>query len=152
MAGKSVLNAGGGTPDDLERGPKEAVRSSHVRTFEEAVVAHATWRTTFSEVIRDGGEGLDVEVVRLDNLCPLGQWLNGRGEEAVGHPVAHRMLCSVHAEFHTEAARVLSLAQRGRTKEALHAMEADQPYGSWSTTLVAALNQYASSFGDSAAG
>ncbi len=152
MAGKPVLKASEGTPDDLEHGQNEDVRRSHVRTFEEAVVAHATWRTAFSAVIRNGGEGLDVEVVRLDNLCPLGQWLNGRGGEAVGNPVAHRMLCSVHAEFHTEAARVLSLAQRGRIKEALHAMEADQPYGTWSTTLVAALGQYANSLRDLAAG
>ena len=152
MAGKSVLNASAGSPDDGRKRPDEAVRSTLVSTFEGAVVAHAVWRAGFVDVIRGGGVGLDAEVIRRDNVCPLGLWLNGDAEQAVGHPVAHRMLCNVHAEFHAEAARVLLLAQRGRVKEALRAMEADQAYGTWSITLVDALSQYASSFGASAAG
>jgi hypothetical protein len=141
-----------GSPGDGLRGIGEVERTSLVMTFEEAAAAHARWRTTFSEAIRNGGEGLEVEVIRLDNLCPLGRWLNGDGERAVGNVVGHRMLANVHAEFHTEAARVLALAQRGRVHEAQRAMDADQPYGTWSTTLVAALSQYASALGDAVAG
>lgn len=152
MAENSARNASAGGPDDGSERPEGADQSRLVSTFEEAVVAHATWRTNFVDEIRADGIGLDAEVIRLDNVCPLGQWLNGRGEQAVGNSVAHKMLCNVHAEFHSEAARVLLLAQHGRVKEALHAMEADQPYGTWSATLVAALSHYASSFGDAAAG
>lgn len=150
--GNRFLNANEGSSKDGLRGLDQAERNSLVSTFEEAVVAHANWRTNFAEVIRNGGAELDSEVVRRDNICPLGRWLNGSGEQAVGNTTAHRMLCTVHAEFHAEAARVLLLAQRGRIKEAQHAMQGDQAYGTWSTILVAALSQYASSFGDSAAG
>lgn len=152
MAEHSILNTSAGGPEDGARRPGEGVRSTFVSTFEEAVVSHAIWRANFVDLVRNGGGGLDVEVVGRENVCPLGRWLTGEGQEAVGNPVAHRMLCNVHAEFHTEAARVLSLAQSGRIKEALHVMESDQPYGTWSTTLVAALSQYANSFGDAAAG
>jgi len=114
-----------------------------VNAFEQAVTAHEEWRGAFERAVRNGGGGLRVEVVRMDNLCPLHAWLDGEGEQAVSNLTASGMLREVHAEFHLAAAKVLSLALEGRVPEAVAAMCQDAQYGQWSGILGPALRRYA---------
>ena len=114
-----------------------------LNTFEQAVRAHEKWRNSFERTVRNGGRGLQVEVVRQDSLCPLHAWLDGVGKQAVPNLTASGMLREVHAEFHVAASKVLSLALEGRVPEALAAMCQDAQYGRWSAILGPALKRYA---------
>jgi len=122
-------------------------RLSLVNPFEQAVVEHEAWVATFVRAVRDGGGELTVELVRQDNQCPLGVWLYGAGWHAVTNQTASHMLRDIHAEFHTAAAKVLSLALMGRSREAAAAMGEDTLYAQWSALLVDALSGYANATG-----
>ncbi len=132
-------------PVDPENGAANAtilLQGGPVSAFEEAVHAHEQWKAGFARAIRDGGAGLQAETVRSDDQCLLGQWLYGHAGRSVENAAAFAMLRDVHAEFHKAAARVLSLALAGKTREAVHAMAPGDPYGQWSAILVVALMRY----------
>lgn len=111
--------------------------------FRAAVVDHLTWKIMFEEAVRKAGVGLEVDGVAADNHCPLGRWLHQRAPRPVSNPIALQMLLEVHAEFHRSAASVLALAHAGRVRDAVSAMSPDDHYGTWSSTLVTALQRYA---------
>ena len=116
--------------------------SSSMSEFEQAVTAHEAWRHAFEQAVRNGGDDLRVEVVAMDRLCPLHEWLVRGGKQAVSNPTASGMLREIHMEFHLAAAKVLALALAGRVQEAVAAMDQDGQYGRWSALLGPALRRY----------
>ena len=119
----------------------QAGSGAPLNAFEQAVRAHEKWTKSFERAVRNGGGDMQVEVVRMDSLCPLDAWLDG--VDRVSDLTASGMLREVHAEFHLAASNVLSLALEGRVPEAVAAMCQDAQYGRWSGILGPALRRYA---------
>lgn len=111
--------------------------------FDTAVAEHLAWKIMFEETVHKGGAGLEVGAVEVDNRCTLGRWLHYQAPKSVSNPIALRMLLEVHAEFHRSAASVLALAHAGRVRDAVSGMSSGHIYGTWSSTLVTALQDYA---------
>jgi hypothetical protein len=54
-----------------------------------------------------------------DDRCDLGRWLNGSGQERLGHSPAFGMLVARHRYFHQQAAAVITCFQAGDQAQAL---------------------------------
>ena len=74
--------------------------------------AHLKWKTRLRDAIRSG-EKFDLDTVRRDDCCALGQWLHGPGRLRCGQQPLFSNLVSTHASFHQEAGRVAEAANRG---------------------------------------
>lgn len=96
--------------------------------FKSAIEAHLKWKERLRAVI-DGvsDEKLDPSVVARDDLCVLGKWLHGVGEQKFGGSGRFKSVCAEHAQFHRCAAQVLQQAIAHRHDDAIHSMEAG-PY------------------------
>jgi len=82
-----------------------------------AIAAHGRWKAHLRQAIETGKSERKAEAVRSDKLCEFGKWLEAcsSAEKSTERWTRIREL---HAEFHKEAARVLTLALAGRKSEA----------------------------------
>jgi len=84
---------------------------------------------------------LKVGTVRRDDACDFGRWLYGEGAAVFPDAASYACVRTLHADFHREAAIVLSLALAGHASEARAAMADGMPFSGASVELVAALNR-----------
>jgi hypothetical protein len=83
--------------------------------FKDAISAHQKWKVRLQACI-DGTsrEQLDPAVVRRDDQCVLGKWINGPGAKEFGGMSVFPRLKTEHAQFHLIAGQVLSAAYGGQ--------------------------------------
>lgn len=77
----------------------------------QAIAAHGQWKVKFRDFM-DGKLDLDVAVVRQNNQCQFGKWLEGDGRKLLAkgdHDEIHRL----HTEFHTVAGEVIAKKKKG---------------------------------------
>lgn len=81
--------------------------------MEAALKAHAVWKQRLQEVF-DGTLAMpEIEKVRRDDLCLMGQWLHGDGKLKFGKLPAHQHLLNTHAEFHACVSKALAAHASG---------------------------------------
>ena len=85
-----------------------------------AIASHEGWRLQLQDMVH----GRSSEVMRpahicQDDRCDLGRWLNGSGQERLGHYPAFGMLVARHRYFHQQAAAVITCFQAGDQAQAL---------------------------------
>jgi aerotaxis receptor len=73
--------------------------------------AHLQWKTRLRDALRSG-EHFDIDTVRRDDCCKLGQWLHGVGRRRWRTLPAFDELLRGHAQFHREAAAVAQAANQ----------------------------------------
>jgi DNA-directed RNA polymerase specialized sigma24 family protein len=101
-----------------------------------AIAAHGQWKQRLRDAAATGKSDFRPEVVKTDNACDLGKWIYSEAKvQMPGHPGVEEVR-RLHAEFHQEAAKVLSLALLGKRAEAEAAMAMGSPYSKVSTALV----------------
>ena len=105
------------------------------------IAAHGVWKTRLKEAIASGKSMFRVDMTQADNLCDFGKWLYAlpAPQRADGHWENVRTL---HAAFHTEAAKVLHLALLGKKAEAEAALQPGSPYSAASAALVTELQAW----------
>lgn len=82
--------------------------------FDGAIQAHTNWKLRLLNYARSKtAEKVDLPPLRKDNLCTLGQWLQGEGQEYSGNPEFARLV-ETHAAFHVCAELVAALVERGQ--------------------------------------
>ena len=96
--------------------------------------AHSRWKNHLKLAITAGKSEFTVEQVCADNNCELGKWIYALPATQQSRSDMGR-LKSLHAQFHTEAGRVLKLALQGHKDEA----EKDLGMGSEFSRLSASL-------------
>ncbi len=101
--------------------------------LQQAIAAHAMWKSRLKGALAHGGTDQDVNVVRLDDQCAFGKWLHGC-DAALKRTPFHDVVRRLHAEFHVRSAEVLSLATSGKKAEAEQLMG---PKGAWTEASVA---------------
>ncbi len=114
----------------------------YIEEIDNALAAHALWKQRLKAAIDKGGSEYSVSLVQADYFCDFGKWLYGL-------PLAERTTAywiktqKLHAEFHLEAAHILSLALNQRKKdEALRLLGPGEKYTLLSEQLGIALTQW----------
>ena len=86
--------------------------------IDRAIAAHTTWKTRLAGAIAAGASEVEVDKVRADDVCEFGIWLHQDCDAATRANAHYAKVVGLHAEFHREAARVLSQALAGQRREA----------------------------------
>jgi len=86
--------------------------------FDGAIQAHTYWKVRLLLYARGkAAEKIDLQTLRKDNVCALGQWLHGDAQRYSGDPKFKKLL-ETHAAFHKAAASVGSMIERGQAPAA----------------------------------
>jgi hypothetical protein len=109
--------------------------------IDSALTSHSLWKLRLHGTIETGNSVFNVDLVKDDNACQLGKWLNGLSKEEAGKPDFIKIK-ELHTEFHKAAAEILELALNGNKEEALKKIEHDEGYGKITKELVRALNEW----------
>lgn len=109
--------------------------------IDRALVAHGAWKQRLFQAIQTGQSEFSPTIVQTDNRCEFGAWLYSLSEE-IRQTSEWTKIRQLHADFHREAARVLTLALQGRKKEAEAAVASGSPFHLLTGQLTVALGQW----------
>ena len=96
--------------------------SDKAQQITRALGVHGQWTVRLTSAIAAGASEFDVATVRRDDKCEFGSWLHHSINTQDRASERYARVKDLHARFHLEAARVLSLAVSGHKSEAQHAM------------------------------
>lgn len=109
--------------------------------FVAAIEAHRKWRQRLTDYIKGKStEELDPAVICQDDKCALGKWIYGEGRTFCGHMPKFHQLKADHAEFHINAAEVVTLHKKGKTEDAKHLL-LDGAYAKYSMSVQTELSK-----------
>jgi hypothetical protein len=109
--------------------------------IQNALIAHGQWKQQLASAITNGKSEFSVATVQADNACAFGKWfyaLPSRLRESEQAKKIQRL----HASFHSEAGRILSLALNGRRDEGAKAIGPGSQYTAISGQLAIAMTQW----------
>lgn len=109
--------------------------------IDRALIAHGAWKQRLFQAIQTGKSEFNPTIVQTDNRCEFGAWLYSQSGEVRQSPQWNKVR-QLHADFHREAARVLTLALQGRRKEAEAAVAAGSVFHQLTGQLTVALGQW----------
>jgi hypothetical protein len=101
--------------------------SNHGINLENAIKAHADWRTVLRSAANKS-EQIDAETIGRDNCCELGKWLHGAGNSKFGGRPNFVALISGHREFHMEAGKVARAINQGAGSQAEKMLSSGTPF------------------------
>jgi hypothetical protein len=88
--------------------------------FRAVIEAHMEWEVRLRNFIEGKGkELLTVEFIEKDNNCILGKWIYNIKDEKLLNTFEFKLLRSIHACFHLQAAEVLKSSIKGNKQAAL---------------------------------
>jgi hypothetical protein len=91
----------------------------------EIISAHVMWKQRLTAFLSGSStENLDPDAIRLDDRCALGQWIYGDGKVMSDLP-RYEEVRGLHAQFHQNAAQIVSLHLAGNTAEAEKLLNGD---------------------------
>ena len=118
----------------------------NIEEIDKAIAAHGMWKTRLKQAIDTGETDIPVEMIRTDDHCIFGKWLNGPTHSAADKLSNHyKTVKQLHAEFHRIAAHVAELAMAGNRKEAEKMIALGGDYASISSKLTAAMKDWKNS-------
>jgi methyl-accepting chemotaxis protein len=85
----------------------------------EILASHKSWKDKL-RIAMATREPIDLDEVRSDRCCELGNWLYGEGKHRFGHLPEYELCRLKHALFHQAAETVAGLINQG------HLLEADK--------------------------
>jgi hypothetical protein len=91
----------------------------------EIIGAHVMWKQRLTAFLAgDSSENLDPETICLDDRCALGKWIYGDGKPMAKLP-RYEEVRELHAQFHQNAADVVTLHLTGNTADAEKLLQGD---------------------------
>jgi hypothetical protein len=109
--------------------------------IDQALAAHEAWKLRLKSAVASGASDFTVAQVQVDNACEFGKWFYDL-EGDVRSMDECQVIQKLHAEFHSEAARILDLALKGNKQEAEALLGAGSKYSSISGQLAMALTRW----------
>jgi len=111
------------TPAAAPAAPAADSVSSAGIDFMAAIEAHVRWKVRLENYI-DGTttEKLDVEVIGMDNQCPLGKWIYGIGGDKYNANLLFQEIRGIHADFHKCSAGIMRQSDAGDKEGAIEAL------------------------------
>lgn len=137
------------TENDVLLAKEDAValrKSAQARTdpdqfdFDAAIKAHQQWRITLRNAILDGTK-LDVDTIRRDDCCAVGQWIYGRGGQRWGHIPLFSELVEQHKRFHLETGRIAEMVNVGKKEDVRRELEGESAFLRAGRSVVATLKK-----------
>lgn len=111
--------------------------------IEKAIAAHGAWKDRLTNTIASGTSDFDPEVVKQPDKCEFGKWLYGGDISSEAKvTVYYTKSVDLHAKFHVEASKILSLALQGNKADAEGLMGDDSEFIKLSSTLTDLLNEW----------
>ena len=105
--------------------------------FDDAIAAHAAWKTKLRTLINAGQGEVDEKKLGSDNACPVGQWLYGEGQRHASQP-GFAAVRDNHKRFHQLAGSVAVKAKAGQKAAAAAILDSSE-YGQASLAVVQAI-------------
>ncbi|MCM8813413.1 MAG: CZB domain-containing protein [Candidatus Omnitrophica bacterium] len=87
-----------------------------------AIRAHLQWFVRLRMAVDEGSSEFNPLVVQTDNKCEFGRWLYSEFPAQQKSLPLCAEIKDLHAQFHTEAAKILRLALNNKKEEALKAL------------------------------
>jgi hypothetical protein len=109
--------------------------------IEKALNGHGAWRQRLITAIEQGTSEFQVANITPDNRCDFGKWFYSLPADVRSQALCQKVQ-KLHADFHTEAAKILNLAVTGKKAEATGLMAFGGRYMDISGKLTLALNQW----------
>ncbi len=81
-----------------------------------AIAAHHAWMGRLRIAAEYGRSSVDVQTTAKEEACPIGIWLTRGISSSLKAGPSYARLRTLHAQFHKEAARVLTLALAGDSR------------------------------------
>ena len=106
--------------------------------IQKAIAAHGMWKRRLIDAIDAGSSDVSVAQTEPDNVCPFGKWLYAL-PASERNSEYFKKVQPLHAAFHKEAAKVLSLALSGKKAEAQKCMASSGQYLAVSAKLTSAM-------------
>ncbi len=106
--------------------------------FDNAVHSHSQWKQKLASYLAKPNGEIKVAVVSSDCLCPLGEWIQGKGS-AHAHLPEFGALKADHTRFHVEAGKVVARADRGENVSEDVLLGAKSPFGDASSSVVGSI-------------
>jgi hypothetical protein len=104
-----------------------------------AIGAHGAWKLRLDTAINSGLSELSPSIAGRDDQCDFGKWLRAVSDLQVKNSAGYRKCLELHREFHSQAAKVLTLALAGKKAEAKQSMSIGGPFASTSASLTTAM-------------
>lgn len=89
-----------------------------LQRIEAAVASHREWLARLRDAIQNGGSQYQPASVRKEDQCALGTWLEREFPSGLRDSPVYEDLRRTHAQFHVQAASIMTLALAGRRAEA----------------------------------
>jgi chemoreceptor zinc-binding protein len=88
----------------------DADKSTLKQQITAAIAAHHAWMGRLRTAAEYGRSSVDVETTSKEDACPIGIWLTRDISPSLKARPLYARSRTLHAQFHKEAARVLTLA------------------------------------------
>jgi methyl-accepting chemotaxis protein len=106
--------------------------------FDDAIKAHADWKTKLRQYLQHPDHSLKSAEVGVDSKCALGQWIYGEGKKYSSLPEFSK-LKSEHQRFHKAAGAVITKADSGVNQAEEVALGSKSEYSAASSSVVSAI-------------
>jgi len=111
------------------------------------IASHSMWKVRLLDAIKNGTSEFSVDEVKVDNKCEFGQWLYEKIGESWKTDEHYKKVLDLHAQLHTETARILSLALDGKAEIARNEMALGSEFSKLSSKLTLALMDWKKQLG-----
>ncbi|MFZ2406582.1 MAG: CZB domain-containing protein [Methylobacter sp.] len=101
---------------------------------------HFAWKTKLIHALYSG-EPMDPTDIGKDNCCDAGKWMHKEGKFKYGHLPSYKTCLNRHAEFHIEAAKIVSAINAKQFAEVKNLLNFDSSFSLVALELWAALKQ-----------
>jgi hypothetical protein len=106
--------------------------------IQKGIDAHGAWKARLRAAVSSGKFEVSTATVAMDNQCAFGKWLYGLSADEM-QTEHFSTVKRLHAQFHEEAAKVVTWATSGQTGRAEEAMGMQGDYTKVSAELARAL-------------
>lgn len=113
---------GDAPPSDLPPIDSELAEQAEVQglNFYSAMQAHQAWKRRLIQLVQgETSDAIDIERLRCDTCCELGNWLHTRAQVPRRYFGVFERLIEDHAQFHHAAAKVAEQVQAGQRQLAM---------------------------------
>jgi len=111
------------------------VQPDLARQLTSAIAAHGQWKVQLAEAIENGATDMDASAVRRDDACAFGQWLHQQTDKRVTSDGHWETTMGVHAQVHSAAASLITMAKNGKKAEAAAAFGLGQSFSKLASQL-----------------
>jgi hypothetical protein len=112
--------------------------------FSSAIQAHTNWKLRLYSCCSESSQQdvIDVASLAKDNVCELGKWLHGDGQQNAADPRLGELI-SMHAAFHRAASSIAAMIANGKQAEVLALLDSpESEYAKLSLKVVGLLMDF----------